>query len=345
MSDAVEADKTALRDAAPPLPRGTLLQRLRARFLAVLAAIVCRLPEASLVALAGVAGWLWYRLASTDAEQARRNLARVAGWSARTSVGPSRLRAAAADPRALEALVRSAFRHRARYYLELLRVPTYDARYLAEHLVVETPETVAEALEQRGRIILVGLHFGALEIPSLYVIQRSGRPAVAPMETLPDPALQRWFVRTRGALGVRLVDLHQAGRELAAALERGELVGLIADRDLTGGGVEVPLFGAPCPLPIGPAVLALQSEATIYVGAAWRTGPGRYRGRLERLPMPGEGPRRERVKAILEAEARAFERLVTIAPEQWWAVFFPLWPDLAVHAKAAERALAAGGSR
>jgi hypothetical protein len=27
--------------------------------------------------------------------------------------------------------------------------------------------------------------------------------------------------------------------------------------------------------------------------------------------------------------ARAFERVVEDAPEQWWAVFFPIWPDLA----------------
>jgi hypothetical protein len=24
----------------------------------------------------------------------------------------------------------------------------------------------------------------------------------------------------------------------------------------------------------------------------------------------------------------AFERVVATAPEQWWAVFFPIWPDL-----------------
>jgi len=26
--------------------------------------------------------------------------------------------------------------------------------------------------------------------------------------------------------------------------------------------------------------------------------------------------------------AAAFERIVRDAPEQWWAVFFPIWPDL-----------------
>ena len=30
----------------------------------------------------------------------------------------------------------------------------------------------------------------------------------------------------------------------------------------------------------------------------------------------------------MEGEARAFERLVAAAPEQWWALLFPIWPDL-----------------
>jgi hypothetical protein len=27
----------------------------------------------------------------------------------------------------------------------------------------------------------------------------------------------------------------------------------------------------------------------------------------------------------MSAEARAFERAVADAPEQWWTVFFPIW--------------------
>jgi hypothetical protein len=32
--------------------------------------------------------------------------------------------------------------------------------------------------------------------------------------------------------------------------------------------------------------------------------------------------------ATTAALARAYERIVEDAPEQWWAVFFPIWPDL-----------------
>ncbi len=34
------------------------------------------------------------------------------------------------------------------------------------------------------------------------------------------------------------------------------------------------------------------------------------------------------IDAYLEAEARAFEHFVAKAPEQWLAVFHPIWPDL-----------------
>ena len=86
------------------------------------------------------------------------------------------------------------------------------------------------------------------------------------METIDDPALQAYFVRTRGALGIHIVGLREARRELMAALERGEPVGIVGDRDLTGGGMPVRLFGAPTSLPLGPALVAIESGAPTYGG-------------------------------------------------------------------------------
>ena len=39
-------------------------------------------------------------------------------------------------------------------------------------------------------------------------------------------------------------------------------------------------------------------------------------------------PMRARVAAYLAAEARAIERLVAPAPEQWWTLLFPIWDDI-----------------
>ncbi|MBA2701594.1 MAG: hypothetical protein H0U58_07840 [Chloroflexi bacterium] len=304
-----------------------LRRRFAGRLLILGSWLACRLPERPLIGLAELAGDAWYRGAPKRAAQARRNLERVALALAESGRGTALGRAAASDPRALERLVRLAFRHSTRYYLEVARTPGLRPSDLDERLLIETPDIVSEALRPDRPVIIIGLHFGAIELPALLLGKRPGG-AVAPMETLDDPDLQAWFVRSRGAVGVRIVGIREARRELLAALQAGTSVGLVGDRDLTGGGILTPLFGAPARLPLGPAMLAVESGAPAYVMGARRTGAGRYRGRLERVQTSAEGSRRARVTATTVAIAAAFERIVEDAPEQWWAVFFPIWPDL-----------------
>jgi KDO2-lipid IV(A) lauroyltransferase len=301
--------------------RGTFVQETRALLIRALSWLAGVLPEGPLVRLAEAAGAVWYRVAPERAAQARRNL------EAR-GLGSAEVRAAAQDPEALERLVRAAFRHNARYYLEVARAPSLRAGDVERRLVVETPDVVADAFRSGDPVIFVGLHFGDLELPSRFLAARVGQ-AVAPMETIGDPALQAYFERTRGANGVRIVGLREARRELLGAIRQGVSVGLVGDRDLTGGGAPVTLFGAPATLPLGPALLSIESGAPMYVVGVRRSAAnGRYRGRVEAIPTPPDGRRRERVMAATASVAAAFEQIISDAPEQWWAVFFPIWPDL-----------------
>ncbi len=314
--------------AAPAGKRGTVAQRLRASAVAIVSWLACRLPEGPAVRLADAAGEIWYRVAPARAATGRRNLERVVTYLAARELGGEGVRRAAHDPRALERLLRSAFRHAARYYMEVARTPNMGPSTIRERLLVETPDVVERAFRDGRPVIFVGLHFGAIELPALFLAERTGRQATVPMETVGDPELQRYFVRTRGRVGLRIVGLREARRELLAGLRRGESVGLVGDRDLTGGGVAVPLFGAPAPLPVGPPLLAIETGAPIYAAAVRRVGVGRYRGRLAEVAVASEGSRRERLTKTLASLASAFESIVADAPEQWWSIFFPIWPDL-----------------
>lgn len=302
-------------------------RRLRAWTLIAASWLACHMPEGPLTRLAEAGGDLWYRAAPGKAAQARRNLRRVCVALAGSGRGGPRVQAAANDPRALERLVRSAFRHYARYYLEVARTPALRRGDLETRLLIETPDVVEEAFAPGRTVLFVGLHFGAIELPGLFLASRVGG-ATVPMETIDDPVLQAWFERTRGASGLRLVGLAEARRELLASLRAGTAVGLVGDRDLTGGGRPIPLFGAPAMLPLGPAMLAVESGAGTYVAGVRRAGVGRYRGRLESVAVPADGARRARVEATMAELAVAFERIIEDAPDQWWAVFFPIWPDL-----------------
>jgi lauroyl/myristoyl acyltransferase len=97
----------------------------------------------------------------------------------------------------------------------------------------------------------------------------------------------------------------------------------------------VRLLGAITRLPLGPAVLALESGAPCFVVGMRRIGWGRWTPYVELLETPAAGTLRERISALLDAQARAFERMVALAPEQWWTTHFPIWTAGAASARSA----------
>ncbi len=307
--------------------RTTLGRRLRAAFIIGLTWLACRLPEPPLIALTDLAGSVWYRLGGQRRRRAERNLGLVTRWMATNRVGSDRGRAAASDQRAFATLVRDAFRHLVRYNIVLARGATMDAEYVRSRFVLDTPGATEWVLGGPPGPLFVGLHMGSMELPAYYLSGLTGRTAVAPVERLRDPLLQSYMVASRLRMGLRLVELHAARRELVAGLRQGDPAGIAGDRDLTGGGIEVQFFGAPASLPVGPALIAMEAGVTPNVFGIRRTADGRYHARIVRIAIPDEGTRRERVTAYLAAEAHAFERLIAEAPEQWFAVFFPIWGD------------------
>ena len=62
------------------------------------------------------------------------------------------------------------------------------------------------------------------------------------------------------------------------------------------------------------------------------------------IDVPAEGTRRERVTTTMTRLAAAFEDLIADAPDQWWAVFFPIWPDLEAAAAAGEQGAGQGAA-
>jgi lauroyl/myristoyl acyltransferase len=301
---------------------------LRARAVEAAAWLACRLPEPPLLGLADLIGRVWYQLAPERRRRGRRNLTRIVRWLADHDLGSPAVRAAARDGRALNRLLREAFKFSVRYYVQLARAPIVDRAYLERWLVVETPDVLEATIGSPGGSMFVGLHMGWFELPAVLAAARTGRPAVVPSETISDPALQAYLVKTRNQMGLELIELSGAKRLLKEALARGQTIGLLGDRDITGGGIETELFGAPSPLAVGPALLAMDTGVTPHVFGVWRDPTGVYHVSAEAVPFPVEGSRRERVTAYLRAEARAFERHVAAAPEQWLAIFHPLWPDL-----------------
>jgi phosphatidylinositol dimannoside acyltransferase len=311
--------------------RPTVRGRIAARLLILLAAVLRHLPDRLLHRLAHRLGGVLFAVQTRRRALVRDNLQRVCTYLAAERLGGARVAAAAIDRHALERLVRDAFGHYVRSYLEGAIVQAYDGPHLAERVQPADTALAEQAMGANGsgqrKLIFVGLHFGAIELPALWAVRVRGLRLTSPMETVADPSLQAYFQRTRSAAGLALIPTDGAGRILADRLSSGETVAIVADRVVSGAGARVEFFGAPTRLPLGPAVLALETGAPAWAVATRRTGWGEYRAELEQIELPVDGTRRERLAGFLANQARAFERLIAAAPEQWWTLFFPIWED------------------
>ena len=315
-------------------PRRTIRGWLAVRGLRAVSAVLQRLPDGPLHRIAHLTGGLLYRVQPGRRRLVRANLDRVVHNLADRGMGGERVAAAARDPRSLDRLVRDAFGHYVRGYLEGAILPAYGSPERLARIQPDDPAQVERAFGQQGDadqpspLIIVSLHFGAIEIPGLWATKTLGRRITAPMETIGDPDLQSYFERSRRGTGLNVIPVEHAATELRATLARGDAVGLVADRPVGGSGTPVELFGAPARLPVGPAFLAFESGAPVWLVATRRVGSNQYRARIEEIAMPYDGTRRERLSGFLAAQASAFERAIAEAPEQWWTAFFPVWDDI-----------------
>ena len=270
------------------------------------------LPRGMAYALADLIGRAWYRLAPARRALVTANLARVSAATGGPASGP-----------ALNRLVRRAFEAHARYYLELLRIPHASVEEIGAMVTVDEWERLKPLLTNGA--VVATLHLGNPE-PYGSFVSAEGLRAVVPVEEIRPRALFEFLLARRATgRGVRAVPLSQARRALMDELRAGGMAVLVADRNLAGKGHPTMLFGAIASLPTGPATLALISGRPLIVAACRRLGPERFNVRAWQIEAELSGDRRADVATLTEAIARRMEEAVSLAPEQWFATFQPIW--------------------
>jgi phosphatidylinositol dimannoside acyltransferase len=269
--------------------------------------LVRHLPEPLAFALGGIGGRVYHRLDRGRREALRANLAQVLG----PGVGR----------RELERVVRRGFASYGRYWVEAFRLEDLTAEQIRRRLRIEGREHIDAALATGRGAIFASPHIGNWDAGGAW-LAASGYPATAVVERLRPAELYERFAVYRRALGLELLPLEDGTetlRGVVRALRAGRLACLVCDRDLTGGGLEIRLFGAPAVMPGGPASVALRTGATLLPCAVYHDRrPGHWRAVVHPPLQPAPtGDSRKDVLALTQRLADEFELLIAEAPEQW----------------------------
>lgn len=232
------------------------------------------------------------------------------------------------SPLRLRRAVQEAFDSYARYWIESLRLPNLSARTVDRGIELTGFAQVEQALEAGTGAILALPHLGGWEWAGRWLGDQEYRVTVI-VEQVDPPEVFDWFVKLRNDLGMNVVPLGAgAGRAVLKALAANEIVCLLSDRDIQGGGIEVDFFGERTTMPAGPATLGIRAGAPVFPVAVYFTRRVNGHHALVRPPIPMErrGKLREDVTRVTQALADELEYLVRRAPEQWH-LFQPNWPS------------------
>lgn len=224
----------------------------------------------------------------------------------------------------IEAIVRGVFRHMAKNYYDLFRVPALSLAEIGRLVKIEGWEHIEKALSKGQGLIVISAHFGNADVVAQVLALRE-IPIVVPAEHLEPEALFQYVCSLRASKGIRLIPVDGPLLELLRSLRRNEAVGLASDRDLTESGIVVDFFGAPACLPDGYAQLSLRTGAPIIVGFSRRLPDNTFVAHLEPpLELESTGDRDRDVRTGVEKVVAIMERYIGEHPEQW-VMSVPLW--------------------
>jgi len=231
------------------------------------------------------------------------------------------------DRAVVDHLVTQAFVSYARYWVESAQIANLRSDQVESTFTIDGFERLRVEMA-RGRGVVIALpHVGSWEYGGRWLALQ-GYPMTVVGELLEPPELFEWFASQRAALGLTVLPPGpDTTVRLLDTLRSGRVVGLVADRDLAGNGVEVEFFGEKTTLPAGPALLALRSGAPLMTCAIFQRPHRRYHAVLHPpLDSTRGGRMRRDVQRLTEDMARELEDLIRLAPEQWH-LFQPNWPS------------------
>jgi phosphatidylinositol dimannoside acyltransferase len=279
--------------------------RARGIYLALRAAVAIlgALPEPVVRRLGRLGGRIWYLVDSDRRRMVRHHMRRLGQ----------------PETEAVEV-----FASYGRYWAETFWARPSRMSRLKSIMTVDGLDNLRQAMAAGRGVVVVLPHLGNWEAAAL-IGQMLDLPVVAVAERLANHHITEWFTEQRAMFGIEIVltgDRGLVGR-LAELLQEEKAVCLLADRDLSGRGVEVEFFGEGTTLPGGPAVLARRTGAPLVpVAVYFQAGAGHHGVVGDPIPVSDHADLTETTQAI----ADSLENLIRRDPTQWH-LLQPNWPS------------------
>jgi len=210
--------------------------------------------------------------------------------------------------------------HAARIFPEWLKLARGGDGAWIDRVVALDPSiaTLRRELDRGRGVIVVTAHLGNWELLCARLRRLGLEGAVVGYERPGDPS-SAWLAGMRRAYGVETLPQNTSARGILRVLQRGGVVGLLADLEArTIDGEFLPFFGVPALTMTAPAALARAAGIPLVPARCIVVPGGGYRLSVEEpLALDSALPRREATTDLAGRLNIVFERWIRESPEQW----------------------------
>ncbi len=176
----------------------------------------------------------------------------------------------------------------------------------------------AEKAIGRGKgMIMIIPHLGCWEaLPKAWtVLGVSGGAVGKPMK---NEKLNKWVLKNREFNGFKVMPRGSSYKTILQFIKQNNSLGMLIDQDTSVKGVFVDFYGKPAYTPIGAAMLALDTEATVITTCYVRTKGNQYKLICsEPIETIRTGNRKEEIQLNTERYQKAIEKQIKKYPNQW----------------------------
>lgn len=224
------------------------------------------------------------------------------------------------------------FRHIHTFASTILdRVFLLNGRFDKFDVRTHIDDAAQELIGRKQGCILLGAHLGSFEIMRAYADQIDGPPASVVMYEENARKLNAVLKAINPDLAQQVIGLGKVDSMLKVeqALQRGEFIGILADRGLEHGGASIScdFLGEPAKFPTGPLRMAYILKCPVLLMVGVYRGGNRYDLYLEKLvdmsTLDG-APRNEVLQQAMQRYVAGIERHCRDAPYNWFN-FYDFW--------------------
>ena len=223
------------------------------------------------------------------------------------------------------------FRHIHTFASTILdRVFLLNGRFDKFDVHTQLDDTARAMIANRQGCILLGAHLGSFEIARAYADKTEGPPASVVMYEENARKLNSVLKAINPDLTQHVIGLGKIDSMLKVeqALQRGEFIGILADRGLEQGGASVTcdFLGEPARFPSGPLRMAYMLKSPVLLMAGVYRGGNRYDLYFEELidMSNAELPRNELIQEAQQRYVARIEHFCRSAPYNWFN-FYDFW--------------------